>query len=208
MNHKEYYLITKTTLALLPMAHEKYQTKIIDEKGVFYSKKKPLEIVDDSCYDGGAPYAGKRKAIRRYTGISQKVPAPIRTEADIYAIPTHSPEQFECIWFIAHHFVDAYEIHNPSRTIIVLTNDVRIEVTISLYTVFEQLKKTFFVAARFSPSNKFSFWLNSTNTRIIRPTPDFYHFLAEHDSEGQYKKLSAPTIDIEPIGVGDEKDKS
>ena len=196
MREKNNYIITKTTLALVPMAHEKFQTKIIDEMGVFYSTKKPIEIVDDSCFDGGAPYDGRRRAIRRYTGIIQKVPAPICTEANIYAIPTHSPEQFECVWFIAHHFVDAYEIVNPCRTIIVLTNDVRIEVTVSLYTIFEQLKKTFFVAARFSPTHKFSFWLNSTNAKISRTPSENYYFLVDQKRVGHEKQLPTITHDV------------
>lgn len=168
---KEDYLIGETTLALLPFAHETLQTMIIDLNGVFYCSRKPFQLVDDSCHDGGASYDGRRKAIKRYTGITQKVPAPIRTEDYIYAVPTHSPEQYECIWIIAHNFIDAFDVNMGGKTIILFKKDICIEVSVSSYIIFQQLKRTCFVAARFSPSNRFSFWFNSTEGRIMRALP-------------------------------------
>lgn len=172
MKIKENYLIGETTLALLPFAHETLQTMIIDLNGVFYCSRKPLQVVDDSCQDGGASYDGRRKAIKRYTGITQKVPAPIKTHDYIYAVPTHSPEQYECIWIIAHNFIDAYPDKHSEKTIIIFKDDIYIEVTnVSSSVIIKQLQRTCFVAARFSPSNRFSFWFNSDSGRITRSLP-------------------------------------
>lgn len=172
MNIKENYLIGETTLAVLPFAHETLRSMIIDLKGVYYSTRKPFQVVDDSCQHGGASYDGRRKAIKRFTGITQKVPAPIKTHDYIYAIPTHSPEQYECVWIIAHNFVDAHPLNNGEKTRIIFIDDSYIEVAnVSSSIIFKQLTKTCFVAARFSPSNRFSFWINSTNGRITRSFP-------------------------------------
>ncbi|QOR67983.1 competence protein ComK [Cytobacillus suaedae] len=194
MKIKENYLIGETTLALLPFAHETLQTMIIDLNGVFYCSRKPFQVVDDSCQDGGASYDGRRKAIKRYTGITQKVPAPIKTHDYIYAVPTHSPEQYECIWIIAHNFIDAYPAKNGEKTIIKFKNDSSIEVpNVSSSIIFKQLTRTCFVAARFSPSNRFSFWINSTDGRITRSlpghTPPVNLILEEKEEEKEKEEI-------------------
>lgn len=93
------YTISLKTMMLQPIAHSVYQTKIFDTDGQFYSKKTPLELIKESCLTQTySTYEGRRHAIQKKYDIKNNVPIPLDHRNYLCAIPTASPERWDCSW--------------------------------------------------------------------------------------------------------------
>lgn len=165
------YIISEKTIALIPVNHMRYRTKIKAIDGVFYSSKTPMQIMEVSCIHGGASYDGRRQAVIYFTRFTQRVPIPVKPQEHIYAFPTLSPSNYQCIWIIVHHVKDVYPLEND-KTLIVFGNYAELIVPVSFYTIQEQLKKTTLCAGRFSPPYKFCFWIDPQDRTIRRNLTD------------------------------------
>lgn len=94
------YIISCETMALVPTAHPLYQTKILDTRGHFYSKKTPLELIQESCITQNfITYEGRRNAIQKNYSFQKNIPIPIDHRMYLCAIPTTSPKRWDCSWF-------------------------------------------------------------------------------------------------------------
>lgn len=94
------YTISLKTMMLEPIAHPLYQTKISDTDGQFYSKKTPLELIQESCLTQNfSTYEGRRNAIQKKYSFQKNVPIPIDHRVYLCAIPTISPARWDCSWF-------------------------------------------------------------------------------------------------------------
>lgn len=142
------YQICRTTMALEPITHERYCTKIFDRNGIFFSTQTPKELLEMACYDDGCTLDGKRKAVTYTLRINQKIPLPINTRKNIYAFPTTSPDKFDCIWIFVTHIQEIVSI-DKHNTLIRFKNSEKIIVPVSNYIIEEQRKRTSLCMLRF-----------------------------------------------------------
>ncbi|MFZ3591900.1 competence protein ComK, partial [Bacillus sp. DJP31] len=100
---RENYEISPMTLAILPAYHEKYQSRILDLQGAFYSSQSPIKLIEQACLEGGSSFEGRKKSLQHKKSYFQCPPIPINPLDDIYAFPTCSPESHECVWLFYEH---------------------------------------------------------------------------------------------------------
>ncbi|MBM7649304.1 competence protein ComK [Bacillus ectoiniformans] len=98
------YVVSGTTMALIgedPCSE--YKTKIYDTKGIFYSKKTPLEILDEACMKRFFTYSCQIKVVGKQLGYSRKTPLIICKDEMIYTFPTCAPTRQDCTWIFPKH---------------------------------------------------------------------------------------------------------
>ncbi|WP_096156459.1 competence protein ComK [Bacillus sp. FJAT-45066] len=134
------YLMDTSTYALLPYFHERYQTEIIDEDGIYYSEERPEEILRLSYLTYGASYEGRRDSVIYMTNYVQKTPILTFQEEKVISIPTHSPDHMDCAW-IMYHQIRQLVPTNRNSCIIKLRNYTEIEVQASHQTMKQQMQK-------------------------------------------------------------------
>ncbi|WP_240257664.1 competence protein ComK [Ferdinandcohnia quinoae] len=142
------YQISRSTMALVPIAHERLCTKIIDRNGIYYSTQTAKELLELACYDDGCTMDGKRKAVTYTLRINQKIPLPINPRKNIYAFPTTSPDKFDCIWIFVTHIQGIISI-DKHKTLIRFKNNEKLIVHVSKYIIEEQQKRTTLCMLRF-----------------------------------------------------------
>jgi competence protein ComK len=117
----EEYEISQTTIALLHNHHEKYQTKILDLEGEFYSSKPIMKLLEEACLNYCSTYEGRRQAVIHFTNYTQRIPIVINQFEKIIAFPTHSPEQTQFIWIFFHQILEISPI-NKTQSLITFKN--------------------------------------------------------------------------------------
>jgi competence protein ComK len=163
----EDYEISQTTIALLHNHHEKYQTKILDLEGEFYSSKPIMKLLEEACLNNCSTYEGRRQAVIHFTNYTQRIPILINQFEKIIAFPTHSPEQSHCIWIFFHQILEISPI-NKTQSLITFKNYKQLQLNISFHTLHEQCKKAAICITRFCYPSQFSFWLKPRQKKIRR----------------------------------------
>lgn len=143
------YNITDRTLAILPAHHIDYESVVLEIDGEYHIKKKPKEIIDQGCLVRGSSYDGRREAVIHLTGSKHKVPIPIDPYEPIYAFPTHSPQQFNCMWLFYLHITSISASPKSKETVIHFSNHRSITIPVSYYTIQKQLQRTSYCMTRF-----------------------------------------------------------
>ncbi|WP_051317166.1 competence protein ComK [Ectobacillus panaciterrae] len=131
------YPIENTTIALQSFAHPVYQTKIWDERGIFYSVQTCQQLLNTACLRTGASYRGKRDAISSLLHFKQNVPIPICFKQNICAIPSISPQRWECIWYFYAHVKDIRK--QGKQTLLTFHNGDTLLIDCSYYRTQQQL---------------------------------------------------------------------
>ncbi|WEG13411.1 competence protein ComK [Pullulanibacillus sp. KACC 23026] len=152
VNVSDFYEINSNTTALAPAKHFDYQTIIYETDQVLYVNKRPLELIEPACMEGGATYDGRRLAVIHQTGAKHKVPIPIAPNKGIFAFPTLSPSQYDCHWIFYQH-VRQIKPH-PSKTtqslVYFKNGQDPLELSISYPILEKQMHRTSFCIVRFS----------------------------------------------------------
>ncbi|WP_157842656.1 competence protein ComK [Bacillus alkalisoli] len=163
------YLMDTSTYALLPYFHEKYQTKIIDEDGIYYSEERPEEILRRSCLTYGASYEGRRDSVIYMTNYVQKTPILTLQEEKVISIPTHSPDHMDCAW-IMYHQIRQLVPTDKNRCIIKLRNYTEIEVQASHQTMKQQMQKAAVIYSLFCTKQQISYSFMVDGRKRRNPT--------------------------------------
>ncbi|WP_332628453.1 competence protein ComK [Halalkalibacter flavus] len=146
------YDINVDTMAIIPINHFEYDAMILEGNETYYVKKKPLQLIEGGCLDGGAEYLGRRESVIHKTGIKKKVPIPINPNQCIYAFPTHAPSLHECIWIFSQHIKHVKTNGNDkTQTIITFNNGKELLVDVSYQVIKKQVYLTAYCILRFSP---------------------------------------------------------
>jgi competence protein ComK len=150
------YMISQSTIAIVPHFHPQYQTKIIDVEGVYYSSDRPSGILSRSCFKFGASYDGRREAAMHLTNFIQKTPILISEVLGIIALPTHSPDHDDCAWIMYHQIK---EVMQTKRTYCLLRfhNYTELEVSISSQTMRQQIHKAAVIYSIFCTEQRISY---------------------------------------------------
>jgi competence protein ComK len=142
-------LIKKSTMAILPAYHEIYRTIILDQSGEkVYSYKSTMEILEEACIAYGADYDGRIKAVRYALKYNRKTPLMICPLEIIYAFPTMSPDNFDCIWLFNRH-IDSFSKDN-GQSYVHFKNGEKIAVNCSLDVLTRQRQRTAVTMMHFS----------------------------------------------------------
>lgn len=140
LEEKENYMICTETAALKEIYHMEYRTIIYDLRGIYYSKKSPIQLLDEACMlKGGADYRGKLRAMRIILDYPKKTPLIISHQEFIYAFPTKSPDQFDCRWVFPRHIKDF--IYENGKYYVVFKNGLKFEINCSPRTFKKQLER-------------------------------------------------------------------
>ncbi len=133
--------ITLSTMALVPAYDGKNQTIIFDQSGnqVSYPHSK-LKILDDACLVRASSYDGRIKAVRKALHYFNKTPLMICPQDSIYALPTISPQDYNCIWLFHHHIQEFFKEEN--KTYVSFKNGDRLLVNNSIYSLHKQWERT------------------------------------------------------------------
>ncbi|WP_332695163.1 competence protein ComK [Halalkalibacter lacteus] len=139
----EDYEINRDTVALQPTTHTDYYTIVFERDQILHVKKTPLQLIKPACLEGGASYNGRREAVIYQTGTKSKVPIPISPRENIYAFPTHSPDNFECSWIFYHHVKSIKKDPKiPNQTIITFKNNNTLTLNLSFSSIEKQMQRT------------------------------------------------------------------
>ncbi|WP_088104311.1 competence protein ComK [Halalkalibacter urbisdiaboli] len=145
------YEINKDTMALQPATDIGYETIVVERNQVLYVNKTPLQLIEAACLEGGASYEGRREAVSYLIGARNKVPLPISPGEHIYALPTHSPKQFECIWLFYYHIKTFKpDPKFPNQTIIIFKSNLDLTLNVSYSTIEKQMQRTSYCIVRYS----------------------------------------------------------
>jgi competence protein ComK len=140
LNALDNYEINPMTLAILPTYHEKYQSKILDLQGEFYTIKPPIKLIEQACLEGGSSLEGRKKSLQYKKSFFQCPPIPINPLEDIYAFPTCSPESYDCVWLFYEHI--HYYYTSQATTLITFHNHQQLEIPISKAIMDKQMART------------------------------------------------------------------
>ncbi|MCH1627732.1 competence protein ComK [Ferdinandcohnia quinoae] len=153
------YEVNARTIYIENAYHEHFRTKINDIDGIFFSTKSAIQLLDDACLDDCADYRSRRRAVKEGVGIHQKIPIPVIPIEKVYAVPTHSPNHDDNVWFFAEYYLYCKPL-GKEKAEIFFNNGSSLIVSVSAYTIERQIERAGRCILRFSPINHLGFWLN------------------------------------------------
>lgn len=138
------HLLTEEDQALISASHEEYRTIVCTPSGPLYIKKDPIEIIKESCLRDSSSYEGRREAVKHMTGFINKVPIPISTSKNIYAFPTSSPSNPNCVWLLYNHIKEIEKVQDEElhRTIVHFHDGSSIPLQASHHVLENQFLRT------------------------------------------------------------------
>ncbi|WP_405098912.1 competence protein ComK [Oceanobacillus sp. FSL H7-0719] len=154
MNNKENvinvlddYTIQDNVIALLPANSNEYRTIVLTSNEKLYIKLTPLEIIKASCYHNFSSYEGRREAVKYLTNFQNKVPIPVNTSGGIYAFPTKSPTNDDCVWLFYHHIKSIVDnqkggMKSEFPSTVHFVNNTELPLNISHFSLSHQFYRT------------------------------------------------------------------
>ncbi|GGM31801.1 hypothetical protein GCM10011351_17500 [Paraliobacillus quinghaiensis] len=136
------YHITRDTLAIVPIRHFDYTTRIIEKNQTLVTRQAPLAIIKGNCLAGASSYQGRRKAASHLIGAIHKVPILIYERTNIYGLPTQSPTNYACSWLFAQHILKIVQHPDTNHSTVIFRNGTTLNLEESTYQLRTQLKRT------------------------------------------------------------------
>ncbi len=134
------YTINRFTMAILPKEN-KYCSEVLEFENEMIVKKRPMEVIDQSCRYFGSSYSGRKTGTKDLMKVTHKPPIVIDPANSIYFFPTTSSTRAHCAW-ISHSFVKEYSATKDDNTDIMFTNGRQITVPVSIGSFENQLFRT------------------------------------------------------------------
>lgn len=153
------YMILEQTMVLLPAREIEYQTIAFDVHEQNFIKKPIMKLIEEACVTYRSTYEGRRGAVIKRMNFKRKVPIPISIHRNIYAFPTHSPYDHECIWIFPKHIKAISSVPQDknanAKSIVIFKNNMQLELPISEYELRKQISRTSEYASLFSTGVRF-----------------------------------------------------
>lgn len=130
--------IDTDTLVVQPIFENALKTHIITTHGSYTSSFSQLELLNLACMRYFSTYEGRIQASRYQTSFHRKTPLLV-AENGIFAFPTMSPLNAECMWIFNHSFKS--KKHTDKSTILQYDNGVEIVVNASVHTIEKQRQR-------------------------------------------------------------------
>lgn len=132
------YEVNNETLAILP--YELDCSKIIELNETFVVKKKPIEIIRNSCAFFGCSYDGRHEGTKKLIGVNYKAPIIIEESSNIIFFPTCSPRFNDCMWISHAHILKCENSFN--NAIIYFKNGFKLPLKISYGSLKNQILRS------------------------------------------------------------------
>ncbi|WP_408011621.1 competence protein ComK [Pseudalkalibacillus sp. A8] len=100
---------------------------VIESEREFIVKRKPIDIMKDSCLYFGSSLQGRVEGAIHVKKFSRMVPIRVCYRSGIFFFPTQSSKSESCIW-IAHSHVKEILRVDPEHCEVVLTNNKTVPV--------------------------------------------------------------------------------
>lgn len=99
---------------------------VMEEKNEYFVRRRPLELIQDSCSYYGDSLKGRQDAATKLCGYTHKIPVSINPLTGIFFLPTISPSNEKCTWLSHTHILKILEyqeyqskvLFNNGKTII------------------------------------------------------------------------------------------
>ena len=144
------YEINPYTMAILPKEYgSKLYSEILEVEDQYLSPFKPLTLIKTSCQFFGSSFNGRREGTKYLIGVTHKAPIIIDSHTSIFALPTTSPINPECIWLFSNH-VEKISKHNQFSTTVHFRNGQNLIVPISHSSLFNQLSRVSMLHVKFT----------------------------------------------------------
>lgn len=136
------YEINPLTMAIVSENGENGEqvTWIIEEETEFFSKNKPLQIVQRSCKYFGSSLKGRQEGTAAVAGITYKAPIAIDPSIGMYFFPTHSPANLKCSWISHTHIDMVHQVDHKAE--IIFKNNKSVLIDASYGSMLNQIQRT------------------------------------------------------------------
>ncbi|MCD8509952.1 MAG: competence protein ComK [Bacillus sp. (in: Bacteria)] len=143
----------KKTIALIPCLHPNFGTVVYETERTIYVKEACMDILDNSCMDGGASYIGRKSVIVRDLNYIQKTIVMIDRHKKLYIFPTHSQENVLCCWIVSGQVLQVNALNgNPKVSEIKFKGGRVIVLPVSKRIIDGQLFRAYSCQIRYSNS--------------------------------------------------------
>lgn len=139
------YEINEDTIAIEPANQNEHGAIVFETEEQYFVKQTPLDIIKKACIKYGSTYEGRKESVMKKLGFHGKVPIPISILSDIYAFPTHSPDESVCTWIIKKHleFVQPIESSNENeQSLIVFKGGRELVSDLPVQLLYAQMDRT------------------------------------------------------------------
>lgn len=156
--------INRKTTAVMYYSHPQYQTLMIETDGAFLTSKPPEQLFEEACLKHGSSYEGRRKAVIHVLQYWKRTPFAIAPLLGIYAFPTASSRDRDCVWlFLEHTLQFLPDPTNHQHSIVQFRNGKELGVKASARFLYTQYERTSACASKFGyldvpRSNDKVFW--------------------------------------------------
>lgn len=138
------YEINSATCAILPKEDEK--SFVIELDNSYIINNEPTKIVNDSCKNFGSSLIGRQEGTKKLLNISYKAPIIVCEANELIFFPTSSPRFKDCIWISLNNIRNYYK--DGSHTIIEFSSGKKMKLSISFYTLENQIFKATMLASK------------------------------------------------------------
>ncbi|WP_078409119.1 competence protein ComK [Priestia abyssalis] len=95
--------ICSDTMAVMYYPDTQYQTLILEVNGAYLTSTSPEKLIDEACLKHGSSYEGRRQAVIHVLQYWKRTPFPIAPLLGIYAFPSASSRDRDCVWLFLEH---------------------------------------------------------------------------------------------------------
>ena len=138
------YEISNLTCAILPINDN--ISHVIDLDKEYTVEKSPTKLVNESCKNFGSSLIGRQEGTKKLLNISYKAPIIVCEASEIIFFPTSSPRFNDCSWISLNNIKNYYK--DKDEVIIEFTNGKSIKISVSFYTLENQIFKATMLASK------------------------------------------------------------
>lgn len=139
---REEYIIGPDTMLIIPVLEDqKVYSRIYEMNQEFICRKKPLDIIKESCIFYGSSFDGRKEATIALTNVKNKTPIIVSNFFTLFYFPTASVHKQDCIWISLEHVL--YYKRAPRNTCTVtFRNKINYDLDVSVHIFNNQMLKT------------------------------------------------------------------
>jgi competence protein ComK len=143
-------------MAIMYHQDTRYQTLILEVGGAYVTSTPPEKLIDEACLRHGSSYEGRRQAVIHVLQYWKRTPFAIAPLLGIYAFPTASSRDLDCVWLFLEHTLSALpDEANPQHSIVHFRNGTDLFVKASAAFLEKQYERTSACASKFGFSDFF-----------------------------------------------------
>lgn len=129
------YEINSSTQAIIPI--DSKTSMVYEEENEYTVLQSTNKIIEYNCKFYGSSYKGRCEGTKSLVGIKTKLPIIIEESRNIIFFPTSSTRNNQTYW-IALNKIKKFYKNKTDKTYIMLDNDKKINLNISLYSLENQ----------------------------------------------------------------------